>query len=48
MPYKIRKLPNKNEYEVMNKLTGKKHAFHTTLKKATKQLRLLNLLHNRK
>jgi hypothetical protein len=41
MPYKIRKLPNKNEYEVYNRLTHKIHAKHSSLPNALAQLRIL-------
>ncbi len=44
MPYQIRKLPNKNKYEVVNKLTKEKHAYQTTLKNAKAQLRLLHAI----
>lgn len=47
MPYKIRKLPNKNKYEVYNKLTGEKHAIQSTEKNAKSQFRLLNAIHNK-
>ena len=47
MPYKIRKLPNKDEFKVFNKKTGVVHAKDTTLAKAKKQVTLLNMIdHN--
>jgi hypothetical protein len=47
MPFKIRKLPNKPCYEVYKAKTGKKFAKCTTLKKAKKQVALLNAIeHN--
>lgn len=46
-PYLVRKLPNKNKYEVYNKLTGEKHATQATEKNAKAQFRLLNALHNK-
>jgi len=42
MPYAIRKLPNRNEFEVYNKITRKIHAKHTSLPKALAQLRILH------
>lgn len=47
MPYKLRKLPNKNKYEVYNELSGEKHAQQSTLKNAKSQLRLLHAIHNK-
>jgi len=44
MPYQIRKLPNKNLYEVRNELTGLKHSKGTTHNKALGQLHLLNAI----
>lgn len=44
MPYKIRKLPNKNRYRVYNARTGEVHAYNTTKKKAERQKRLLEAL----
>lgn len=44
MPYKMRKLPNKNRYRVYNAETGDVHAYSTTKKKAENQLRLLRAL----
>jgi len=42
MPYKMRKLPNKNLYRVYNTMTGKIHAYATTKKKAKALIRLLH------
>lgn len=42
MPYKIRKLPNREEYRVYNSETKHIKAFATTLEKAKKMVRLLN------
>jgi hypothetical protein len=47
MPYKLMKLKN-NKYRVINKITGKVHAKSTTLKKAEKQIRLMQWLDHRK
>lgn len=41
MPYKIRKIRNKNSYKVYNVSTGKVFSKSTSLKKARSQLRLL-------
>jgi hypothetical protein len=41
MPYKIRKLRNKNLYKVYNVSTGKIFSKSTSLERAQKQLRLL-------
>jgi len=47
MAYKIRKLPNKPEYKVFNKLTGVVHSNSSTLQNAKKQVTLLNMIdHN--
>jgi len=47
MPYKIRKLPDKNEYKVSNKKTGVIHSKGSTLANAKKQITLLNMIdHN--
>jgi len=48
MPYIIRKVRNKNCYEVKNKETGKINAKCTTKNKAEKQVRLLNMIDNKK
>lgn len=42
MPYKIRKLPNKDLYRVYNTKTKEIKAKGTTLEKARKMIRLLN------
>jgi hypothetical protein len=42
MPFIIRKVRNKDCWQVKNKDTGKIHAKCTTKKKAEAQLRLLN------
>lgn len=44
MPYKIRKLPNKNLYRLSNVDTGYIYAKSTTLEKAKSQMRLLNAI----
>jgi len=47
MPFKIRKMPNRNCYEVYKPTNGKKYAKCTTFKKAKKQVSLLNAIeHN--
>jgi len=46
MPYKMRKLPNKNKYRVYNSRTGEIHAYSTSKKKAEAQIRLLRGLKN--
>ena len=47
MPFKIRKMPNRNCYEVYKPKSGKKYAKCTTLKKAKKQVALLHAIeHN--
>jgi len=48
MPYKIRKLPKKNEYRVYNPETKEIHSYHTSLDNAEKQVRLLYMKHNEK
>lgn len=48
MPFIIRKVRNKNCYEVKNKLTGVVHSKCTTKEKAVKQVRLLHLIEGRK
>jgi len=42
MPYVIRKVPNKNCWQVKNKHNGRVHAKCTTLAKAKAQVRLLH------
>ena len=44
MPYKIRKLPNKNKFRLYNTETGKIYAKGTTLENAQKQMKLLNAI----
>jgi hypothetical protein len=44
MPYKIRKVPNKDCYRVTNKVNKKVFAKCSTLKNAQKQMRLLRAL----
>ena len=46
MPYKIRKLPNKNMYRVYNDRTKEVKAKETTLAKAQKMVRLLNAVNH--
>ena len=41
MPYKMRKLPNKDLYKVVNTETGKVHSSHSTKDNAKAQLRIL-------
>ena len=49
MPYSIRKVRNKNCYQVKNTRNGKVHAKCSTKQNAEKQLRLLNAIdHNPK
>lgn len=48
MPYKIRKLPNKNLYRVYNSETGEIHANGTSKQNAEKQVRLLYMIERRK
>jgi hypothetical protein len=42
MPYKLRKLPNKDEYKVFNSETGKVHSKHATKVNAKKQIKMLH------
>lgn len=44
MPFKIRKMPNQPCYEVYKPKTGRKYAKCTTMKKARKQIALLNAI----
>ena len=46
MPYVVRKLRNQNAYKVVNAITGRVSAKHTTLKKAKIQARILNDIDN--
>jgi len=49
LPYTIRKVPGtKNRYSVKNTETGKVHAYSTTLTKANKQIKLLNMIDAKK
>ena len=47
MPYKIRKLPNKELYKVSNPLTKRVFSKGTTLDKAKKQVRMLVVMNNK-
>ena len=42
MPYQIKKIKNKNLYQVINTQTKKIKSKHTSLENAEKQIRLLN------
>ena len=44
MPYSIRKIPNKNCYQVKNTDTGKIHSKCTTKQKAEAQAKLLRAI----
>lgn len=46
MPYAIRKVKNKNEYNVKNTKTGVVHSKATTLENAKKQVKLLYMVDN--
>lgn len=48
MPFKIRKLPNKELYKVYNAVTKAVHSQGTTLENAKKQVRLLHMIENKK
>jgi hypothetical protein len=48
MPYKIRKLRNKDLYQVKNSKTGEVHSKHSTLTDAKKQVRLLYFIDKQK
>ena len=48
MPYYIKKLPNQNKYQVINKKTGKIHAFKTTYTNAIKQIKLMGMVDSKK
>lgn len=48
MPYKIRKLRNKDLYQVKNSKTGEIHSKHSTLMNAKKQVRLLHKIDKQK
>ena len=47
MPYVIERLPD-GKYCVKNRITGKIHAFHTTLDKAKDQIRVMELVDHEK
>ena len=44
MPYAIVKIRGKKLYKVINPITGRVHSYHTTLKNAKSQVRLLNAI----
>lgn len=48
MPFKIRKLRNKDLYQVKNSKTKQIHSKHSTLEDAKKQVRLLYKLEKQK
>lgn len=48
MPYKIRKLRNKDLYQVKNTKTNQIHSKHSTLPDAKKQVRLLYKIEKQK
>ena len=48
MPFKIRKLRNKDLYQVKNTKTAEVHSKHSTLQDAKKQVRLLYMLEKQK
>jgi hypothetical protein len=48
MPYKIRKLRNKDLYQVKNIKTNEIHSKHSTLNDAKNQVRLLNRIEKQK
>lgn len=48
MPFKVRKLRNKDLYQVKNTKTGEVHSKHSTLENAKKQVRLLYTLEKQK
>ena len=47
MPYKIRKIPNKNCFRVYNPQTKRIFSKCSTLKNANKQIKLLRSIHNK-
>ena len=47
MPYNLRKLPNKNKYRVVNSDTGRVFAKATSKVKAERQIRYLQMVHNK-
>lgn len=48
MPYKMRKMPNRDCYKVYNRITKKVFSKCSPLEKAKKQLRLLRAIQNNK
>ena len=48
MPYLVRKIRNKNLYKVINRDTGEIHSHDSTKANATKQVRLLHMIENKK
>ena len=48
MVYKIRKLRNKDLYQVKNVKTNQIHSKHTTMSNAKKQVRKLNMIDKQK
>lgn len=48
MSFKVRKLRNKDLYQVKNTKTNEVHSKHSTLKNAKKQVRLLYMLEKQK
>jgi len=48
MPYKIKKIRNKNVYQVVNIDTGAIKAKHTTKEKAEAMIRLLHYIDHKK
>ena len=48
MGFKVRKLRNKDLYQVKNTKTGEVHSKHSTLENAKKQVRLLYMLEKQK
>lgn len=48
MVFKIRKLRNKDLYQVKNTKTGEVHSKHSTLENAKKQVRLLYMIEKQK
>ena len=48
MPFVIRKIKNKNLYSVKNLLTGTIHSKGTTHENALAQVRLLQMIENKK
>ena len=47
MPYVIERLPS-GKFSVKNKITGKVHAYHTTLANAQAQVRLMEMVDHNK